>query len=123
MEIRKELENVDPSNKKHIEDLLLADLDSARTLFKIEIESEAILQINLSSIEKISKVEKIILSILGKVATTAIGTISGIGSVLKAVISSSSESIFSTLLNDKDKINSIGKGFLIINEKNTNCKG
>jgi hypothetical protein len=93
------------------------ELAKAQLLFKQEIEADSFLEFNISAIEKASKLVNIVALILGKATKTAFGTIPGIGTVVNSAGSSAIDSIFEGFKSDKDKLRSIGRGIIKIDEQ------
>ena len=88
------------------------DVETKRMFFRHELQGECFLELNISAVEKVSKVQNLILDILKTASVTALGTIPGIGSVAKAAVTSFSDSIFNQILRREDRIRSIGRGIL-----------
>ena len=84
-------------------------------IFKESIRDSAILQLELSSIAKASKFEKLLVDIFGVATKAAIGTIPGIGPIVTAVLTTTSSSIIGTAV-PSDKITVIGKGYVPLRE-------
>jgi len=84
-------------------------------VFKESIRDSAFLQLELSSIAKADKFQKLLVKIFGAAAKAAIGIIPGIGPLVTAVLTPASSSIFEAA-EPSDKITVIGKGFFPIRE-------
>ncbi len=88
------------------------EVETKRLLFRHELQGECYLELNISAVEKASKVQNVILDILKTVSVTTLETIPGIGSVVKAAVTPSTDSIFNQILRREDSIRSIGRGIL-----------
>ena len=82
-------------------------------LFKQSFQGDSVLKINVSAEVKLSSLDKALLKMLGAAAKATVGTITGIGLIATAAVTSITESIF-TFSDKKSKI--IGTGSLPIDE-------
>jgi DnaJ-class molecular chaperone len=87
-----------------------------KLLFKQEIEGDTMLMVKLTAIERVSKFEKVISKLLGIAVVAAVGTITGVGAVITAVVKNVTTSVFENM-EPKDKINLIGEGAMPITQE------
>ncbi len=93
------------------------EMFKTQLLFKQEIEDESYLEFNLSTVQKPDKALNFLSKILGVTVKTAFGTIPGLGSVVADTGSALIESAFKGIESQNDKLTSIGRGVLKIDEK------
>lgn len=84
-------------------------------VFKEIIRGDSVLEVEITAIDKASKFEKAIRKLLGVAAGGLAGAIPGVGTIVTAVATSATESVFE-LADPKDKITTIGKGVRGIDE-------
>ncbi len=86
-----------------------------RFLMKELVKGGAILEAEVTAIEKVSKFEKFIHKMFKVGAVAATGTL-GVGAVVTGLTKTATESFFDSI-EPSDQINSIGKGFMPLNEQ------
>lgn len=111
-------DNLSDKDKKNLKLQFELELYKTQLLFNQYIEGEAYLDINVSAIEKVNKVEKLLVGLLGTGIKTGLGLVPGLGSVVKGAVSPAVDTLFEGSTTDKKRLKSIGKGILKI-DKNT----
>jgi hypothetical protein len=86
-------------------------------LFKERIFGECMMSVELTAVEKVSKFDKILTKILGKVVTTALGAISGVGAIVTAALTTASGAFFESF-DTEDKVTIIGRGAMPLSAVN-----
>lgn len=111
---------LDPREREIALQQLEFEVERKRLLFRHELEGECSFELNISAVEKVNKVQNVLLDILKTASVAALGTIPGLGSVVTAVVTSSTESIFNQVVRREGKIKSIGRGILKLDSQINN---
>lgn len=85
-----------------------------KVLFKQRFQGDSILEVEMTTVDKASKFERILLNMLGKAAVAGVGTVSGLGAIFTAVARHAVKSVFA-LPEVKDQVEVLGVGEMPIN--------
>lgn len=87
-----------------------------KILFKQIFQGDSMLEVEITTVDKASKFEKVLLAFLGKAAIAGVGSVSGLGAIFTAVATHATRSVFS-LPQVKDRVEVLGRGAMPINSK------
>ncbi|MCF6360058.1 MAG: hypothetical protein L3J29_04770 [Cyclobacteriaceae bacterium] len=91
-----------------------------RFLLKELIKGHAFLEVEVTAVDKLSKLQKTIFKIFRTGFSAVISAIPGIGDIITGLVKMGTDSFFETLdTSVKDKVKIIGKGRLLLNESTT----